>query len=91
MLAGQSQGSAVLEEMLDPVSRCLGVETARALTDLQLDQRVQARVELLAGKCNEGRLTADEQAEYEAYVQASTLIGILQAKARQKLAQSAAA
>ena len=37
---------------------------------------------------NEGQLTAEERAEYEAYVQASTLIGILQAKARRVLAQT---
>ena len=60
--------------------------TARALTALQVDERIQARVEDLAEKCNEGQITEDERAEYEAYVQASTLIGILQAKARQKLA-----
>ena len=86
MQAGHGHGGAVLEEMLEPVSRCLGMETARALTALQVDERIQARVEDLAEKCNEGQLTEDERAEYEAYVQASTLIGILQAKARQKLA-----
>lgn len=83
-------GSAVLDEMLEPVSRCFGLETARALAALQVDERTQARVEELARKCNEGRLTPDERAEYEAYVQASTLIGILQAKARRVLAQAKA-
>jgi hypothetical protein len=47
-------------------------------------------VEELAEKCNEGQLTPDERAEYEAYVQASTVIGILQAKARRVLAQAKA-
>ena len=81
-------GSAVLDEMLEPVSRCFGVETARALVALHVDQRTRARVEALAEKCDEGRLTADERREYEAYIQASTLIGILQAKARRLLADS---
>ena len=48
-------------------------------------------MEELAEKCGEGQLTPDERAEYEAYVQASTLIGILQAKARQVIAQVKAA
>jgi len=81
-------GSAVLDEMLEPVSRSLGLETSRALAALRVDERTQARVEKLAEKCNEGQLTPDERAEYEAYVQASTLIGILQAKARRILAQA---
>ena len=81
-------GSAVLDEMLEPVTRCFGLETARALAGLRVNERTEARVEELAEKCNEGQLTPDERAEYEAYVQASTLIGILQAKARRVLAQT---
>jgi hypothetical protein len=83
-------GSAVLDEMLEPVSRCFGLETVRALAGLRVDERTEARVEELAEKCNEGQLTPDERAEYEAYVQASTVIGILQAKARRVLAQAKA-
>lgn len=86
-LMQNGHGSTVLEEMLEPVSRCFGLETARALVGMQVSERVQARVEALAEKCNEGRLSPDERAEYEAYVQASTLIGILQAKARRVVAQ----
>jgi len=81
-------GSAVLDEMLEPVSRCFGMETARALAGFHVDERIQARVNELAEKCNEGQLTPGERAEYEAYVQASTLIGILQAKARRLLASA---
>jgi hypothetical protein len=81
----------VLSQMLDPVSRSIGVKAARALTALRLAPRLQARVEKLAEKCNEGRLTSAERSEYESYIQASTLIGILQAKARRVLAQSKAA
>jgi hypothetical protein len=81
-------GTAVLDEMLEPVSQCFGLETARALTELQIAESARARVEQLAGKCNEGLLTPDERSEYEAYVQASTLIGILQAKARRILARA---
>jgi hypothetical protein len=81
-------GGAILNEMLEPASRSLGVKTARALAALRLDQRAQARVEKLAEKCGEGKLTIRERAEYEAYIQASTLIGILQAKARRVLAKA---
>lgn len=77
--------SAVLEEMLEPIGRALGPESARALASLRPSRKAEERVEELAMKCNEGLLTPEERAEYEAYVNASTLIGILQAKARQTL------
>lgn len=80
--------SSVLDQMLEPVSRSLGLETARALVGLRIDPHTQTRVEELADKCNEGNLTPDERSEYEAYIQASTLIGILQAKARRLLTQT---
>jgi hypothetical protein len=89
MRNGNGHGRAVLEKMLEPVSRSFGLKTARSLVALRVGGRTQARVEKLAEKCNEGKLTANERAEYEAYVQASTLIGILQAKARRILSKAA--
>ena len=83
-----AHGSTVLDEMLEPVSRCFGLETARALVGLRANERTLTRVEALAGKSNEGQLTAEERADYDACVPASTLIGILQAKARRLLAQA---
>jgi len=91
MRNGHGHGSAVLEEMLEPVSRSFGPETARALAEFRIGKRMQARVEKLAEKCNEGKLTPSERSEYEAYVQASTVIGILQSKARKALARAKAA
>jgi hypothetical protein len=91
MRNARGHSGEVLEQMLEPVSRSFGPETARALASLQIGKRTQARVEKLAEKCNEGTLTAAERAEYEAYVQASTLIGVLQAKARKAIAKAKAA
>jgi len=84
-------GSAVLDQMLEPVTRCFNLDVARSLLALRLDERTEARVEELAEKCNEGQLTPEERAEYEAYIQASTLVGILQAKARRLLGQAGGA
>jgi hypothetical protein len=91
MRNSHGHSGAVLEQMLEPVSRSFGAETARALVDFRVGKRMQARVDKLAEKCNEGELTPSERAEYEAYVQASTLIGILQTKARKALAKAKAA
>jgi len=89
MKNGNGHGSAILDEMLEPVSRSFGLKTARSLVALRVSGRTQARVEKLAEKCNEGKLTSRERAEYEAYIQASTLIGLLQAKARRILSKAA--
>jgi hypothetical protein len=78
----------ILERMLDPVSRCLTPEVARGIVELRADPELQARVDLLAEKCEEGQLSPDEREEYETYVRASRFIGILQAKARRLLAQT---
>ena len=88
MKNGNGHGSAVLDQMLEPVSRSFGVKTARTVAALRVGIRMQARVDKLAEKCDAGKLTAAERSEYDAYIQASTLIGILQAKARRLLAKA---
>ena len=84
----ERNGIAILERLLEPVSRSLNVEAARKLVRLKADAKTQARVAKLARKCNEGELSAKERAEYERYVTAGNLIAILQAKARLLLKQS---
>ena len=74
--------TALLERLLEPVSRSLNAEAAKELVKLKADARTQARVDELARKCNEGELTPAERDEYERYVTAGNLIAILQAKAR---------
>jgi hypothetical protein len=78
----------VLDRLLDPVIRCLSPRAARELAGLRGDEEVQARVRELAEKCNEGTLSAEERAEYEAYVMAANIVAILQAKARARLRAS---
>ena len=46
---------------------------------------IQGYFDELAGKCNEGQLSADELAEYDDYIQAIHIIGILQRKAKRIL------
>jgi hypothetical protein len=79
----------ILHRLLEPVSRSLSAKAARELAGLRADREAQARVRELAEKCNEGTLSADERAEYEAYVMAANIVAILQAKARARLARSA--
>ncbi len=80
--------SAILNRLLDPVSRSLNIEAARKLVRLKVDARTQARIDRLAQRCNEGELTPSEKSECERYVSAGTLVAILQAKARLLLAEN---
>jgi hypothetical protein len=79
-----------LDRLLDPLGRSLTPDSARRLVELRADPTAQARMDELADRCNEGLATADERAEYEAYVSAATLIAVLQAKARAALPKAAA-
>ena len=85
------ESASVLDRLLEPVTRCLTPESARALVELRADADAQARIAELAEKCNEGQLTAEERCEYETYVHVGNLIAILQAKARVLLRQQPAA
>jgi len=78
----------VLERLLEPVSSSLNEEAARKLIGLKADRKARARVAVLARKCNEGDLTAEEHDEYATYVLAGEFVAILQAKARILLAHS---
>ncbi|MBI3463675.1 MAG: hypothetical protein HY000_11550 [Planctomycetes bacterium] len=76
----------VLEELFDPVGECLTPEVASKLVALRAPPRVQARIDELAEKCNDGTLTPEEHLVYESYLRAINFIGVLQAKARRVLA-----
>ena len=74
--------------MLEPVADILTPEVARGIVDMRADPQLQARLDELASKANDGQLTEAEQQEYEDYVDAIDFIGIFQAKARAVLART---
>lgn len=79
--------AAGLDSLLEPLSLCLDAESARRLVAFRIDQPVQARIEMLGARANEGNLNASEQSEYEALINAADLIAILKLKARRHLDQ----
>jgi hypothetical protein len=79
----------VLDRLLDSLGKILTPEVARKLVNFRFDREAQARIDKLARKCNEGRLTELERREYETYVNTIDFIAILQAKARALLKHSA--
>jgi hypothetical protein len=78
----------VLERLVAPLGECLTPESARRLLALKADSTLQARLDYLADRHNQGSLTPEEQAEYGKYVSYGTFIAILKSKARQLLAAS---
>lgn len=80
----------ILDRLLTPLGDCLTPAVARKLVQLRAEPADQARIEALAEKCTEGRLSSAERREYEAYVSAGNFIAILQAKARKRLARKRA-
>jgi hypothetical protein len=81
--------NTILDELLDSVARCFTPAVAEQIAALRLAPATEARLNTLAAKCNEGELSDEERAEYEAYVEGLDIMGILQAKARAILQQAA--
>jgi hypothetical protein len=80
-----TQARNVLDRLLNPVRDVLTPEVARAIADLRADEATQSRLDDLAERHHEGRLSAEEIAEYQALVSGINLISVLQAKARSVL------
>ena len=81
--------STAFDQGTDPILQFFTIDQAREIVNFRGDAQLQAKIEALAAKCNEGELSAEEQAEYEGYVKANKFIAILQAKVRKLLARSA--
>ena len=79
------------ERVLTAVGQCLDRQSAEALLRLRPETEMQGRIEDLADKCTEGRLTPEERDEYEALIRVGNFVAILQAKARRLLAEGHAA
>jgi len=80
--------ATVLDRLMEPVGRSITPDLARELVALRADPVLQAQLDDLAEKCNEGTLSPEERADYEGIVGAVHLIGILQRKARSILADA---
>ena len=81
--------TSVLDRILDPVTDCFTPEVAQRIIGLRIDPALQSRMSDLADKANEGMLSSEEKREYEEYVEAVDILGILKAKARLTLRRHA--
>lgn len=78
----------LLERIFEPVADILTPEAAQRIIDWQVDNETQSRLDELADRCNEGKLTPEEMAEYDRYLAAFDLVAIIQSQARDVLNQA---
>ena len=71
-----------IAELLRPVERSLTPDFARKRIGIKADRKIQARVALLARKCNDGTITPREEDEYRDFVTTGSIISHLQAQAK---------
>lgn len=73
---------SALDQLLNPDTGWLTPVSAQKLIDWKVSDEVRARIEALGQKANCSTLTAEEDAEYRAYLDDAELISLMQAKAR---------
>ena len=78
-------GSEMVDRLLESLSRCFDVNTAKAVIELRQDELARRRMEELGVKSDEGLLSPEEENEYDALIEVSDVIATLQLKARQQL------
>lgn len=81
----------IFERLVQPDSGNFSPELAQYVLSMRFAPDQVARYEDLAGRVQEDKLSADEQQELEAYVQANAVLGMMKAKARRSLVQSTSA
>ena len=79
-----------LDRLLDPLTDTLTPESAAALLALRADADVEARIDELRRKANEGTLSPAEDAEYADFIEAVDVVSVMQPKARCFLSRQAA-
>jgi hypothetical protein len=80
-----STAAVHLDRLLEPFADCLTPDVAAKVADMRADKMMQARIDYLADRANEGLLTPGEADEYDSYLHAIDVIAVLQAKARSQL------
>jgi hypothetical protein len=77
--------AAILTRIAGPDEPAFSVATAKGILTLGFSPIDKNRMHELAAKARQGKLTAADQAEVEAYSRIGSLLGILKSKARRAL------
>jgi hypothetical protein len=79
----------VADRLLKPLTDCLTPDVARRIIEARLDPETQGLIDDLAHKANRGTLTEEERGQYAELVEYIDLVGIINARARLLLRDSA--
>lgn len=74
--------SLAFERGVRPMMALVLPDKADAVLSFNPDPELQARIEELAHKSNEGQLTDDERSEYAGYVRANKFVAVLKRHAK---------
>lgn len=77
------------DQLLEPLGPELTPELARALSQLAVTDSIQVKMDDLADKNTEGKLTDNERQQYHSLVTATSFLSVLKARARSLLTKSA--
>ncbi len=69
--------TTAFDRATEPVLGILSTDQVHKIVDYHADESLQATIEQLAHKANEGELTDDERAEYEGYAEAKALPALI--------------
>lgn len=85
MATTETSEMAILRRIVDPEQPFLSAEAAQAILRLDFNAADRARMNALAAKNREGKLTASDEQELHNYIRVGQTLGILQSKARRSL------
>jgi uncharacterized protein YnzC (UPF0291/DUF896 family) len=83
----ENSEAAILNRVIDPEAPTLTPDAARSILALGFRQADIDRMNQLAEKNRQGKLTAEEDAALNNYLHVGRFIGLVQAKARKSLQQ----
>jgi len=83
--AAPNTEAAILARLIQMGQEELSRGAAEYLLSIRFDERDTARMNELSELAQQGRLTADDQAELDSYIHVGNLIATVQSKARRAL------
>lgn len=75
----------ILARVIVPEQPSLSHDAAKSILSLSFSQGDRDRMHQLAERAQEGELSTDDRAELDSYERVSSLLGVLQSKARVSL------
>ena len=72
----KTNATSLLRRVLKPLGRCMTDTSAREILSLRADAASRRRIETLATKCDAGKLTPEERAEYRIFVEVGDLVAL---------------